>query len=147
MTTDNSKSMDDAQIRELMEEHAKAVRTKDVNGAMAAYAPNILSFDVVNPLQKTGVDACRQRTEEWFASFRGVIGYENRDLRITTGADVAFCHSLNRVNGAKTDGQKIEMWWRATVCFRKIDSKWMITHEHASVPFDVKGLASLDLKP
>lgn len=36
----------------------------------------------------------------------------------------------------------------ATVCFHKIDEKWMVTHEHNSVPFDAKsGKASLDFKP
>lgn len=40
------------------------------------------------------------------------------------------------------------MWWRRTVCFRKADGKWLATHEHRSVPFDVeRGKASLDLKP
>jgi hypothetical protein len=39
------------------------------------------------------------------------------------------------------------MWARATVCYREIDGKWMITHEHESVPFDVNsGKASLDLE-
>jgi ketosteroid isomerase-like protein len=149
MTTANSKAIDQAaQIRKHMDDHAKAIRAKDINGSMSIYAPDILSFDVVNPLQKIGLDACRKRTEEWFSSFQGPIGYENSDLSITTGDDVAFCHSLNQVNGTKTDGNQIEMWWRATVCFRKIDNKWVITHEHASVPFDVEsGKASLDLKP
>ena len=37
---------------------------------------------------------------------------------------------------------------RATVCFGKVDGKWMITHEHNSVPFNMEnGQASLDLKP
>jgi ketosteroid isomerase-like protein len=64
------------------------------------------------------------------------------------GDDVAFCHSLNRIDGTKTDGNKLKMWWRSTVCFRKIDNNWKIAHEHASVPFDVtSGFASLDLKP
>ena len=40
------------------------------------------------------------------------------------------------------------MWWRSTICFRKIDGNWMITHEHNLVFFDPKGgKASLDLKP
>jgi ketosteroid isomerase-like protein len=40
------------------------------------------------------------------------------------------------------------MWVRATLCLRRIDDKWMIAHEHQSVPFDVEtGKASLDLKP
>ena len=55
---------------------------------------------------------------------------------------------LNRIIGMKTDGKKIDMYWRATVCCRKIDRKWMVTHEHNSVPFDLEsGRASLDLKP
>jgi ketosteroid isomerase-like protein len=40
------------------------------------------------------------------------------------------------------------MWWRVTVCYRKIDGRWKIAHEHNSVPFNVNnGKASLDLKP
>jgi ketosteroid isomerase-like protein len=37
----------------------------------------------------------------------------------------------------------------ATVGFHKRDDKWMITHEHYSVPFYMKPpyKASLDLKP
>lgn len=85
---------------------------------------------------------------KWFSSFQGPIGYEMRDLSITTGDGVAFCHSLNRVSATRTDGKKLDMWWRATVCYCKIDGKWMITYEHSSVPFDVEsGKASLDLKP
>jgi hypothetical protein len=40
------------------------------------------------------------------------------------------------------------MWWRATICYRKMNERWMVTHAHNSVPFDVKiGKASLDLQP
>jgi ketosteroid isomerase-like protein len=37
------------------------------------------------------------------------------------------------------------MWWRATICYRKVDGAWQVTHEHASVPFDVA--SALDLEP
>lgn len=148
MTTANSKAIDEADVRQLMDENAKAVRAKDINTSVSNYSPDIVSFDVVNPLQKFGLAACRKRAEGWFSSFEGPIGYEIRDLSITTGDDVAFCHSLNHVNGTKTDGGEIDMWWRSTLCYRKIDGKWIVTHEHNSVPFDVEsGKASLDLKP
>ena len=79
---------------------------------------------------------------------QGPIGCEIRDLSITTGGTVAFSHSLYRFSGTKTDGGEIDMWVRATVGFLKIDGKWMVTHEHSSVPFDAEsGMASLDLKP
>ena len=148
MTTATSKATNEAEIRKLIDDQAKAVREKNIDGSMANYAPDIVSFDVVNPLQKIGLDAYRKRAEEWFSSFQGPIGYEIRYLNITTGDDVAFCHSLNRVSATKTDGGKLEMWWRATVCYRRIDFNWKVTHEHQSVPFDVgTGKASLDLKP
>jgi ketosteroid isomerase-like protein len=81
------------------------------------------------------------------SSFERPVGYEVRDLSITAGDEVAFCHSLNRVTGTTIGGKKIDMSWRATLCCRKIDGKWMVTHEHSSVPFDMEsGKASLDLK-
>jgi ketosteroid isomerase-like protein len=116
--------------------------------ALSTITPDVLSFDVVNSLQSRGSDAERARMQEWFSSFQGPIGYEMHDLFITTGNDVAFSHSLNQVSATTTDGKHFEMWWRATVCYRKMDDKWMVTHEHSSVPFDVQsGKASLDLKP
>ena len=42
-----------------------------------------------------------------------------------------------------------DLWFRATLGFRKIDRKWTITHEHSSVPFYMDGSfkAAIDLKP
>lgn len=68
MTTENSKALDEAQIRKLMDVRVQAVRTRDVNASMSNLAPDILSFDVVNPLQYIGSDASRKRAEEWFSS-------------------------------------------------------------------------------
>jgi ketosteroid isomerase-like protein len=76
------------------------------------------------------------------------ITLEMFDLIITAGDDVAFCHSLNRINGTTTSGGKLNMWVRATVCLGKIEGEWMVTHEHTSVPFNTgSGMASLDLTP
>jgi uncharacterized protein (TIGR02246 family) len=148
MTTANSGAVDEAQIRELIDDRVKAVRAKDANGAISSIAPDILSFDVVNPLQRIGSDASKKRAKEWFSSFQGPIGFEMRDLNINAGDDVAFAHGLSHVSATTTGGVILDMWWRTTICFRKIDGQWMVTHEHNSVPFDVEsGKASLDLKP
>jgi ketosteroid isomerase-like protein len=46
------------------------------------------------------------------------------------------------------DGEINDVWVRATVCFRKIDGHWKVTHEHMSVPYDMEtSKASVDLKP
>ena len=148
MATENYKATDEARIRGLVEDRIKAVHAKDIDAAMISHVPDVLMFDVVNPLQYVGSDTVRGRAEEWFSLYQGPIGYEIRDLSITTGGDVAFCHYLYRVNGTRIDGGKVDMWVRATVCLRKINGTWMVTHEHDSVPFDPEsGSASLDLKP
>ena len=148
MNPANNKATDEALIRGLIDDWAKAIRARDIKPALSHYAPDVLSFDVVDPLQYIGSDAIRKRAEQWVSSFHDPIGYEIRDLSIHAGDDVAFCHSLNRVNAITTNGNTVDMWWRATICFRKIDGKWLVSHQHNSVPFDPEsGKASLGLKP
>lgn len=110
-----------------------------------------MSFDLAPPLQHAGpevLDASVRRA--WFAGFDGPIEFEVRDLAVTAGQDVAFCHSLNRLatrpHGAP---QKFTLWFRATIGLRKIDGAWKITHEHNSTPFYMDGSlrAALDLQP
>ncbi len=137
-----------AQIRALIDRQAQAIRAKDIDGSVASYAPDVLLFDVVGPLCAAGSDALRERLAQWFSSFEGPIGYELRDLAIEAGEDVAFAHSLNRVSASMRDGRKLDMWWRATLCWRRLDGAWLITHAHASVPFDpATGQASPGLQP
>ena len=117
----NSKAIGEREIHALMEDLANAIRAKDVDSLMTHYASDVLTFDLLPPLQYQGVDAIRQRVSQWFSSFRGPIGLEMRHLSITAGDDVAFCSSLNGSTGINKDGAKIEMWWRGSrVCFLPI---------------------------
>jgi len=148
MTTENSRAADEARIREHIEERVRAIRAKDVDALMAHHAPDVLMFDALDPLQYVGADAVRERSEEWFSWYREPIGYEVRDLSVTAGDEAAFCHYLYRVSGTMTNGREVDMWVRSTVCFGKADGRWMVTHEHTSVPFDAEsGKASVNLKP
>jgi PhnB protein len=36
-------------------------------------------------------------------------------------------------------GEKVDLWFRETLGFRKIDGRWTITHEHSSVAFYMDG--------
>ena len=139
---------DETRIRQLFDQWVGAVRAKDVDGSLAGWAPDVVTFDLIEPLQYRGVDAVRRRLEDWFSSFAGPIGYELGDLSVTAGNGVAFAHSLNHVSGTTTDGTTLDMWWRATVCLRKLDGDWLVTHSHTSVPFDMEsGQASVGLRP
>ena len=139
---------DEAAIRALIERFIDAYRAKDVAGVMAAFAPEIVSFDIVPPLQEVGSETFAKRWRKLFDSYGGPVQYEIRDLKVTVGGDVAFSHSLNHVTATLHDGRKSDHWLRWTACYRKIDEQWLIVHEQVSVPVDLKsGKAMLDLKP
>ena len=148
MTIEENKKNDEAAIQRLLDDGIRSLRDKNIEGVMSLYAQEVVSFDIVPPLRYIGADAFRKVWEEIFFVFQGPINYEIADLSITVGDDVAFTHSLNRMSGTLTNGQKLDHWLRWTACFRKVNGKWLLVHHQASVPVDLEtGKALLDLKP
>jgi len=138
----------EALIRQRIEDCVKALRARDIDGLMALYAPNIVSFDIGPPLRYAGADNKRRAWQEVFAAFTGPIAYEVHDLNVTMHDNLAFVHSLNHVSGTLAGGHISDLWVRWTACFRQIDGVWLIVHDHVSVPADlVRGQAVLNLKP
>lgn len=148
MAVEGNKKNEEAAIKRVIERGVEAIRAKDLDGVMSMYAPELVSFDIVPPLQYVGTDAYRKQWQEVFSLFPGPIGYEITDLSITVGDEVAFAHSFNRLSATMSNGQKVGNWLRWTACFRKIEGRWLIAHMQASVPVDLAtGKAVLDLKP
>src|SRR5215211_2865230 len=142
------RATDEADIRQRIDKLAEAIRAMNLEGVMSIYAPDIVSFDIVPPLQHVGAEAKRKNWVDAFAMYQHPLGYEIRDLTITVGDDVAFGHSLNRISGTLKNGTRSGFWVRWTPCFRKIHGNWLIVHHQASVPFDVEsGRAALNLEP
>ena len=148
MTSERNKKNDEMEIKRLIEGYVEAFRAKDIDGIMSIYAPEVVTFDVVPPLQYVGADAMRKRWEEAFSSLPGSIGYEIADLSMTVGEDMAFTHSFNRTSATLPTGRPIDVWVRWTAGFRKIGGQWLLVHDQISVPVDLQtGRAVLDLKP
>jgi ketosteroid isomerase-like protein len=95
-------------------------------------------FDVVPPLQFTGSAAVRDNFLRWFDGWKSSIGLEIRDVKISASGDVAAAYMLIRASGTLKDGREVGYWVRATVCCQRSDHRWLITHEHISLPVDVK---------
>ena len=147
-TTTSNKN--DAEIRALWDRWAKAFEARDLEGIMALYAPGdaVVAYDVVPPLQYKGKDAYRKDYQEFLAQYDGPVHVEYRDMRIVSSGDVGFIHALERFTGKMKNGQSVDFWLRATSGLRKINGKWLIVHDHVSVPVDFDtGKALLDQKP
>jgi PhnB protein len=138
------------QIRALLNDRAAAITARDAHRAVALYSPEVISFSLAPPLCYAG-DEVRDPAgiESWFRTWAGPIGYDIGDPVIEAGDEVAFCHGLTHMTGTKTDGERVDMWFRCTVGLRRTAAAWRITHEHDSTPFymDGSGRAATDLKP
>ncbi len=141
---------DQAAIATVLEARAQAIRAKDADAALAHQAPGFVRYDLAPPLATLGGTAlARDRLTAWFATWRGPIRYELRDVAITAAGDLAFAYGFLRIGGTKTDGYEGDVWTRQTVCLRKLGGAWTIVHEHISTPFYMDGSlkAAVDLAP
>ncbi|CAJ0730262.1 MULTISPECIES: YybH family protein [Ralstonia] len=136
--TNASEAVDDAsQLRSLIEAWAEAVRAKDIDAVMRHYAPDVVVFDVMPPLVVKGAEAYRRNWLGWFDALDGQADFHFVELHLEVSGDLAYCFSVNRLRARYRDGAKHDAQTRATVCFRKIDGRWLVVHEHASVPMPV----------
>jgi ketosteroid isomerase-like protein len=55
-------------------------------------------------------------------------------MSITADRDVAFVVATMRCAEPGPDGEQKSLEFRLTIGLRKIDGRWVITHEHHSVP-------------
>jgi uncharacterized protein (TIGR02246 family) len=124
----------DSKIRELLDTWIGACRTKDIERLMSLYAPDIVYYDVVPPLRFVGPDEVRRNFLRWFAEYDGSIGLEVQDRRVVTSAEAAFANMVVLDSGTRKNGIEGTVAVRATVCCRRSSDRWLITHEHISIP-------------
>jgi uncharacterized protein (TIGR02246 family) len=124
---------DEARIRMLVEDWARAVRAKDMDGALAHHADDIVIFDAPLPLQAQGMEEYRKSWELFFAHSPGGPGsFEVTGLRILAGDSVAYGHAILRVLDSEA---------RLTIGLRKQDGEWLVAHEHHSYPLQLDAQA------
>ena len=125
----------ETQIRQLIDDHTRAICTKNLDQIMAHYAPNIVLFDMKPPLALNGIDACRQMWETCLPCMPAISGTEQRELRITISGDLALAHWISRFTGIEPDHPSAQMWLRLTAACQRNGDEWQIVHEHVSIPF------------
>ena len=135
-----AQSADKAQIQALEEQLAAAIAAKDVDKIMQFYAPgeDLFVFDIIPPRQYVGAAAYRKDYEGFLSTVAaGGITNQISDLDITAGGKLAFAHYTSHMVATDKNGAKADMVIRTTDCLKKIKGKWLIVHEHNSVPVDV----------
>ncbi|MCU1422263.1 MAG: hypothetical protein JWN36_1914 [Microbacteriaceae bacterium] len=118
---------DEEQVRTVIHDWERAVQDRDMAGVLARHSPDVVMFDVPEPIQERGLDEYRETWELFFEySAGGVDSFHLRELEVVADASVAFAHALLDV---------VEVRCRVTLGLRKLDGEWTIVHEHHSSPW------------
>ncbi|HET9688174.1 MAG TPA: nuclear transport factor 2 family protein [Pseudolabrys sp.] len=141
-----SSTTNKAEIEALFLKLAKACADHDADAIVEAYAPDAVIFDLAPPLRRRGMD--RENVAGWLAGWDGPIRIDASEVSLTIDGDLAFASALNRMRG-RQGGEDRDLWYRTTMCIRKISGRWQIVCDHSSVPFYMDGSyrAAVDLRP
>ena len=126
---------DEAAITALIHRWAQAVHDGDLDAVLTDHSSDIVMFDVPPPDDGVrGLPAYRETWPSFFEWQRSGASFEIVELAVTAGADVAFAHALLRCGTADELEQHPERRLRLTIGLRKLDGRWVVTHEHHSFP-------------
>lgn len=128
---------DEQNIRRLITDWAAAVRAHDLTGILANHSPDILMFDVPPPIAARGLDAYMKTWDVFFSWAQDAGVFDIDEMEVTAGETAAFATALMRCAGTE-NGKRTKLRFRLTVGLRKIDGRWIVTHEHHSVPVEAR---------
>ncbi|MEW2565715.1 SgcJ/EcaC family oxidoreductase [Streptomyces sp. NPDC047070] len=126
----------EGEIRRLDAELTAAGRERDFDRAMACYAPDVEVFHPVSGLEQRGVEALRKAEEVWFSTLSGPVEREVLEFRVRVDESIAFSHALVRMRATPAGGRALDTTARVTTGYRLTGDRWLIVHQHTSVPFD-----------
>ncbi|MEJ7683616.1 MAG: nuclear transport factor 2 family protein [Segetibacter sp.] len=122
-----------AQIRQLVENWAHAVRNKDIQTILAHHSDDIIMYDVPKPFQCIGIDAyCK--TWDTFFTYTKLGVFDFQELRIIADENIAFCFATMKCADKSNSAEFEELDFRLTIGLKKINDQWTIIHEHHSIP-------------
>ena len=123
------------QLHQRVHHWAKAVQEKDREGILAWHHKDIVMYDVPPPFASIGIDAYWNTWAGFLSALEyGPHAFVIVDLHLTAGEDVAFAFAPMKCVYRDGKGQRIELDFRLTIGFKKIDGEWWFMHEHHSVP-------------
>jgi uncharacterized protein (TIGR02246 family) len=137
-------------IAALEQRIAKAAEAKDAKAILANFAKgdSLVVFDVIPPLECRGQEAY---LKNWQSALSGCADNPTMkidNLAIETEGTLAYSTSIQHFTCTDSKGNKSTVTLRATDVYRKADGKWLIVHEHYSVPVDLDtAKADLNSKP
>jgi ketosteroid isomerase-like protein len=119
----------------LIERYYAAWNTGNPDNAAPLYAKDAdLVFYDLTPLQYTGWAEYDKGVRAVLGSFAAAKFTTRGDLKSTRRGSIAWTTVTYHLSGKKKTGESVEVDGRHTVIWENRSGKWLIVHEHFSVP-------------
>ena len=137
-----------AQIQQQLASWSAACRSKDVSSIMSHYAEDVVAYDAIGPLRFQGRAAYQAHWQACMEMCSGQAMFEIHQPSFLLSDELAVVHYLFHCGGSDDKGEMQSSWMRVSQCFRQQDGRWLIAHEHFSMPCDMEsGKVLFDLQP
>ena len=127
---------DDGEFRQIIDKYYEAWNTMRAENAAPFYAKdaNVVFYDVA-PMQYKGWNEYQEGAQKNFFDISKTCKLTpNKDLQVTRQGKVAWTTLTFHLSAALKDGKQMELDCRQTSIWEKRKGKWVIVHEHISVP-------------
>jgi uncharacterized protein (TIGR02246 family) len=121
-------------VRRIVESWAAAVRKHDLEDILAHHTDDFVMYDVPPPFESRGIEAYKKTWEKFYNWAQDQKVFDILKLEVVAGEDVAFCYATMRCAGYDDNDEIEKLKFRLTIGLQKIGGKWMIRHEHHSIP-------------
>jgi ketosteroid isomerase-like protein len=148
--TTASADSDKAEIVSLNQRQLDAFNKKDLDAVMAFYVndkDNPVFYEDTIPFQLQGASALRKYDQEFFESASQIHWPRIEAISVVVSGDLAAAHYTLPLTWTDRGGTH-SVRSRFTQVLKKVNGKWLIWHEHLSVPYDPEtGKAVFDAQP
>jgi uncharacterized protein (TIGR02246 family) len=131
-----AQSLEEIEIRELLDDWSRAMENKDLDGMVALYTPDIVQFDVKPPYRMDGPEPIRESWASCLPYFPKKFEVLRHSHTVRVRGDMAVAHYLFKFRPIDEESRAGDSWYRVTVCLERVNGTWQVFHEHLSAPFD-----------
>lgn len=124
-------------FKSLIDEYWATWSTGDVDKVGAYYdqSPDAVYYDV-SPLKYAGWSEYKEGVKHIFDEANSVKIGANDDLKATRRGAIAWTSETFHMSEALKTGKTVELQGRHTAVWEKRAGKWIIVHEHVSIPMN-----------
>jgi len=138
-------------VQDVLDQYKLAVYNQDINLFMDLYDDSIHIFDSWNTWEIKSKSEWRKVIENWFNGLKrdgSTLKISFEDSVINEDTNVAFIYSSIRFSEYNSHNIEFRhLTNRFTIGLKYIDDKWIIVHEHSSLPIDSdQGVGLFNLK-